>query len=227
MQSNAGFVYFCTFFERMKTAVVILNWNGRNLLESFLPSVTAHTGGDTAIYVADNASTDQSVDYVRNNYPDVRLILLDKNYGFAEGYNRALAQIDAEYYCLLNSDVEVTPNWTEPVTAYLDTHPDTAVCSPNWKRTVLSMLGRPEAFLTASGTLSAAEESSPHWRRTKGNMTGPATFSGPQAPACLSVPMCTTGWADWTPTSSHTWRRLISAGGYATRATKWPAVRNP
>ena len=130
MQSNGGFVYFCTFFERMKTAVVILNWNGRNLLESFLPSVTAHTGGNTAIYVADNASTDQSVDYVRNNYPDVRLILLDKNYGFAEGYNRALAQIDAEYYCLLNSDVEVTPNWTEPVTAYLDTHPDTAVCQP-------------------------------------------------------------------------------------------------
>jgi len=114
----------------MKTAVVILNWNGCNLLKAFLPTVTAHTGGDSAVYVADNASTDQSVDYVRNCFPDVKLIRLDRNYGFAEGYNRALAQIDAEYYCLLNSDVEVTEGWTKPVISYLDKHPDTAVCQP-------------------------------------------------------------------------------------------------
>ena len=131
MQSQREFCLLLHFLRiAMKTAVVILNWNGSSLLETFLPSVTAHTGGDTCICVADNASTDQSVQFVRENFPDVRLIQLDRNYGFAEGYNRALAQIDAEFYCLLNSDVEVSPGWLEPVVAYLESHPDTAVCQP-------------------------------------------------------------------------------------------------
>ncbi|MBO4282488.1 MAG: glycosyltransferase family 2 protein [Bacteroidales bacterium] len=114
----------------MKTAVVILNWNGRALLERFLPSVAAFTQGDCKVYVADNASTDTSVAFVRQQYPDMEVLELDKNYGFAEGYNRALAQIEAEYYCLLNSDVEVEAQWTEAVTAYMDAHPEVAVCQP-------------------------------------------------------------------------------------------------
>jgi GT2 family glycosyltransferase len=82
------------------------------------------------ICVADNASTDESVSYLQANFPNVRLILLDKNYGFAEGYNRALQQVEAEYVVLLNSDVEVTPHWLEPLVEYMDAHPEVAACQP-------------------------------------------------------------------------------------------------
>ncbi len=93
-------------------AVVILNWNGKALMDEFLPSVIAHTPADKAeIVVADNGSTDGSVDFLKEKFPEVRIISFDKNYGFAEGYNQALKHIDANYSVLLNSDVEVTPNW--------------------------------------------------------------------------------------------------------------------
>ena len=90
----------------MKTSVVILNWNGRQLLERFLPLVLQHTENQqTEVVVADNGSTDDSVDFLSTCFPQVRLILLDKNYGFADGYNKALQQVDAEYVVLLNSDI--------------------------------------------------------------------------------------------------------------------------
>ena len=114
----------------MKTAVVILNWNGKHMLERFLPSVTAYTTGDAEVVIADNGSTDDSIAFLNNHYPTLRIIPLDKNYGFAEGYNRALAQIEADYYVLLNDDVEVTPHWIEPVIAQMQQHPDTAICQP-------------------------------------------------------------------------------------------------
>lgn len=114
-----------------KIAIVILNWNGRAMLEQFLPSVTAFSQGEGVVVVmADNGSTDDSVSYVREHFPSVQILLLDKNYGFAEGYNRALGQLDAEYYLLLNSDVEVTEHWLEPMLAYMDAHPDVAACQP-------------------------------------------------------------------------------------------------
>ena len=93
----------------MTTAVVILNWNGKHMLERFLPSVTANIGPDAEVIIADNGSTDDSLDFLQQNYPQLRVITFDRNYGFAEGYNRALAQIDAQYFVLLNDDVEVTP----------------------------------------------------------------------------------------------------------------------
>ncbi|MBQ6069663.1 MAG: glycosyltransferase family 2 protein [Bacteroidales bacterium] len=114
----------------MKTAVVILNWNGKQMLERFLPSVTEYTTGDAEVVIADNGSTDDSIDFLRHHYPTLRIIQLDKNYGFAEGYNRALSQIDAEYYVLLNDDVEVTPQWIEPVIAQMQQHPLIAICQP-------------------------------------------------------------------------------------------------
>ena len=98
----------------MKVSVIILNWNGRALMEEFLPSVIAHTPSDMAdIIVADNGSTDSSVNMLKEKFPSVRLILLDKNYGFAEGYNLAINQIDSTYIVLLNSDVEVTAGWID------------------------------------------------------------------------------------------------------------------
>lgn len=115
----------------MKTSVVILNWNGAEMLRRFLPSVIAYSQGEgVEICVADSASSDNSCEVIEREFPEVRLIRLSENYGFAEGYNRALQQIDAEYVVLLNSDVEVTSGWLEPMTDYLDKHPQVAACQP-------------------------------------------------------------------------------------------------
>jgi len=116
----------------VKTAVVILNWNGKKLLEQFLPSVVLHSGA-AEIIVADNASTDDSVSFLKKNYPQVRIVINKENYGYAGGYNESLKQIDAEYYILLNSDAEVTPGWIEPVIARMDKEKEIAVCQPKIK----------------------------------------------------------------------------------------------
>lgn len=101
------------------------------MLERFLPSVCLHSqGDDVEIVVADNGSTDDSVAFLNENYPNIRKIILDKNYGFAEGYNRALAKLDAQYFLLLNSDVEVTENWLQPMISYMDQSPDVDACQP-------------------------------------------------------------------------------------------------
>ncbi|MBK5721636.1 glycosyltransferase family 2 protein [Dysgonomonas sp. Marseille-P4677] len=114
-----------------KVAVVILNWNGKVLLEEFLPSVIKYTSyPDVEIVVADNGSTDDSVEYLESAYPYINRILLPENYGFAEGYNKALKQIDAEYFVLLNSDVEVTDNWLLPMISYLDNNKDIVAAQP-------------------------------------------------------------------------------------------------
>jgi len=115
----------------MKTAVVILNWNGSEMMRKFLPSVIEYSAGEgREVVVADNASTDDSLDMLAKEFPNIRCITLDENYGFAEGYNLALSQVDADYYVLLNSDVEVTPHWLDPLEAYLDEHTDVVACQP-------------------------------------------------------------------------------------------------
>lgn len=114
-----------------KIAVVILNWNGCDMLRSFLPSVVRFSEADGAeIYVADNGSTDASVEMLRREFPSVHLIILKENHGFADGYNLALKQVDAEYVVLLNSDVEVTEHWLTPLAAFMDAHPEVAACQP-------------------------------------------------------------------------------------------------
>jgi GT2 family glycosyltransferase len=113
-----------------KVAVVILNWNGRHYLEQFLPSVVASSYPNLEICVGDNASTDDSVQFLKKHYPKIRLIQNDKNYGFAGGYNRVLAQVDAEYVVLLNSDVEVDKNWINPVIELLESNPQIAAAQP-------------------------------------------------------------------------------------------------
>lgn len=114
-----------------KTAVVILNWNGRALLEQFLPTVLRHSASEnTAVVVADNGSSDDSVQFLCAYFHEVKLILLDKNYGFAEGYNKAIREVDAEYLVLLNSDVETSENWLALLIEHLDKHPETAAVQP-------------------------------------------------------------------------------------------------
>ena len=114
-----------------KISVVILNWNGVGMLQKFLPGVIKYSQGEgVEVCVADNGSTDESVSWLRTYCPNVRLIVLDKNYGFADGYNKALEQVETEYVVLLNSDVEVASRWLEPMVAYLDAHPEVAACQP-------------------------------------------------------------------------------------------------
>ena len=115
----------------MKVAVVILNYNGKKFLQEFLPNVIANCDPAlTEVVVADNASTDDSVAFMREHFPDIRLIVNDSNGGFATGYNMALRQVEAEYYVLLNSDIEVAPHWIEPVVALMDADPQIAACQP-------------------------------------------------------------------------------------------------
>ncbi|MBN8696373.1 MAG: glycosyltransferase family 2 protein [Bacteroidetes bacterium] len=114
----------------MKVAVVILNWNGRGFLEKFLPSVISCNNSYSDIIVADNNSSDDSIAFLKKKYPQVRLIINDVNGGFAKGYNDALKHVDAEYYVLLNSDVEVTPGWIEGVIDLMDSDKTIAACQP-------------------------------------------------------------------------------------------------
>jgi GT2 family glycosyltransferase len=113
----------------MKTAVVILNWNGAKLLQQFLPSVIQFSGNAT-IYVADNASTDTSIDVLKNEFPTIKIIENAGNYGFAKGYNEALKCVEEPYYALVNSDIEVTENWLQPIETIFDNEPNTAIIQP-------------------------------------------------------------------------------------------------
>lgn len=112
-----------------RVAIVILNWNGEKWLEKFLPSVVEYSGG-TAVYVVDNHSKDGSIPFLKQNFPMVQVITNDQNYGFAEGYNRGLKQIKSEFYCLLNSDVEVTAGWIAPILQLFDNNPNIAAVQP-------------------------------------------------------------------------------------------------
>lgn len=145
-------------------AIVILNWNGRSMLERFMPSVIRYSLMDSdseagwqmpntprleltsEVIVADNGSSDDSVAFLQEHYPQVRLILLDKNYGFADGYNRALAQVEADYYVLLNSDVECTPHWLQPVISMMEREKQVAIAQPK-----MLMFDRKDTFEYAGG----------------------------------------------------------------------------
>lgn len=143
-----------------KIAVVILNWNGCDMLHSFLPSVVRFSEADGAVvYVADNGSTDASVDMLCREFLTVRLILLEENQGFADGYNMALQEVDAEYVVLLNSDVEVTEHWLQPLVDYMDAHPEAAALptedtAVGGRRRCLSMPVRRVVFLIVTAIRS-------------------------------------------------------------------------
>ncbi|MCL2313540.1 MAG: glycosyltransferase family 2 protein [Firmicutes bacterium] len=114
----------------VKLAIVILNWNGQKFLTQFLPALIKYTSAYSEIIVADNASTDNSIEFLKTEFPSIKIIQNKENGGFSKGYNDALQQIEAEYYCLLNSDVEVTDNWIEPIITLLDNQSCVAVVQP-------------------------------------------------------------------------------------------------
>jgi GT2 family glycosyltransferase len=117
-------------FRVAKLAIVILNWNGQHFLEQFLPALIRFSPEYAEIIIADNASSDNSVAFLKTHYPSLKIIQNNENGGFSKGYNDALQQIEADYYCLLNSDVEVTENWVNPIVNLLDNNPEVAVVQP-------------------------------------------------------------------------------------------------
>ncbi|WP_330441634.1 glycosyltransferase family 2 protein [Flavobacterium sp. C4GT6] len=135
-------------------AVVILNWNGKKLLEEFLPFVIKYSG-NAAIYVADNASTDESVSFVKLAFPQIKIIENTGNYGYAKGYNEALKQVNEEIYALVNSDIEVTENWLLPIAELFEKDPETAIIQPKildyYKRDTFEYAGAAGGFLDKYG----------------------------------------------------------------------------
>ena len=138
----------------MKCSVIILNWNGAEMLRTYLPSVVANTANADVI-VADNGSTDNSLEVLKTEFPTVKTILLDRNYGFAEGYNRAIDQVDSEYVVLLNSDVETPEGWLRPLLDYMDAHAEVAAVQPkirSWrKKDYFEHAGAAGGYLNALG----------------------------------------------------------------------------
>ncbi len=138
-----------------KVAVVILNWNGLRYLQTYLPSVLASTYPNLEIILGDNGSTDGSVEFVRTNFPLVKTVLNDQNYGFTGGYNRVLAQVQADYFILLNSDVEVVPNWIEPVIRLMESDKLIAAAAPkilSWlEKTKFDHAGAAGGFIDTFG----------------------------------------------------------------------------
>ena len=115
--------------QKIRTAVVVLNWNGKEWLEKFLPTLVKHSQ-EATVFVADNASTDDSVVFIKNCFPNVKIIINTTNGGYAKGYNDALKQIDAEYFVLINSDIEVTEGWLSPIIDLMDSDKKIAACQP-------------------------------------------------------------------------------------------------
>lgn len=137
-----------------RVAVVILNWNGEKMLREFLPDVVRHSTG-AEIVVADNASADGSLQMLEREFPTVRRIVLDRNHGFAQGYHLALEQVDAEFYLLLNNDVQVGADWLSPLLEYMDKNPHVAACQPkllcHWDRTRFEYAGASGGYIDAWG----------------------------------------------------------------------------
>ncbi len=137
-----------------KTAVVILNWNGAKLLQQFLPSIIKFSGNAT-IYVADNASTDTSIEVLKSEFPTVKIIENTGNFGFAKGYNEALRFVEEPYYALVNSDIEVTENWLQPIESIFDNEPKTAIIQPKLldfkKKTHFEYAGAAGGFIDKYG----------------------------------------------------------------------------
>ncbi|CAA0234493.1 glycosyltransferase family 2 protein [Tenacibaculum maritimum] len=139
----------------MKTAIVILNWNGKELLEQFLPSVIKYSAQLADIYVADNASSDNSIAYIQRHFPSIKIIQNTVNGGYAKGYNDALQHVDASIYCLLNSDIEVTENWLPPVINVFQQEKNTAIIQPKLldfkQKTMFEYAGAAGGFIDAFG----------------------------------------------------------------------------
>jgi len=199
-----------------KVAVVILNYNGKKFLSKFLPLVIERTGNDAEVWVADNNSLDGSTDVLKEDFPNVKLIENPYNGGFAAGYNMALKQIKADYYVLLNSDIEVTENWINPVIELMDSDPTIAACQPKildyHNQTQFEYAGAAGGLLINMVIHSAEEECFNCLKRTLGNTTILLKCFGPQVHVCLLGPIFIMSTVVWTVIFLPIWKKLISVG---------------
>ena len=138
----------------IQLTIAILNWNGLDMMRRFLPSVVENSP-EANVVVIDNGSTDDSLSWLEREMPEVGIVRLDRNYGFAEGYHRGLREIDAPYYLLLNSDVEVRAGWLQPMLSYMEAHPEVAACQPKllcqWAPDMFEYAGASGGFVDALG----------------------------------------------------------------------------
>lgn len=176
-----------------KLGVIILNWNGIELLKEFLPTASKHTTSDEAdLIVADNGSTDGSVDWIRENHPEVKVLELGENYGFAEGYNRAVAALDYPYVVLLNSDVEVTPDWWRPLLDLLEKNPGIGAVQPkilSYKdRGAFEYAGAAGGYIDALGYPWCRGRLFDRLERDEGQYDGAPVEVAWASGACLAMP---------------------------------------
>lgn len=175
-----------------KLGVIILNWNGLELLRRFLPSASRHTVCDTAdLIVADNGSTDDSVAWIRKNHPEVKLIELPENYGFAEGYNRAIAAADYPFITLLNSDVEVTEGWWRPVLSFMESDPSVGAVQPkilSWRdKSSFEYAGAAGGYLDRLGYPFCRGRLFDSVEKDEGQYDGPPVDVAWASGACMTV----------------------------------------
>lgn len=176
-----------------KLGVIILNWNGLDLLKQFIPTASKYTISDEAdLIVADNGSTDSSVAWLKENHPEVKIIELDKNYGFAEGYNRAIAATDYPFVTLLNSDVEVSPNWWQPILQFLENNPEVGAVQPKIKsfrqKSYFEYAGAAGGYLDHLGYPFCRGRLFDIVEEDSGQYDGPAIDVAWASGACLTMP---------------------------------------
>jgi len=174
-----------------RVSIVILNWNGKKYLQQFLPHLNQHTDlPGVEIVIADNASTDGSIAFLENEYPEIRLIRFDRNYGFSGGYNLALKQLDSTYFLLLNSDVEVTPGWLHPLLDLMEKNKQAAVCTPKIKdyhrRTYFEYAGAAGGYIDRYGFTFCRGRIFDHLEEDRGQYDNPAEIFWASG-ACLLV----------------------------------------
>ena len=175
-----------------KLGVIILNWNGLELLKKFLPVASRHTVCDEVdLIVADNGSTDSSVAWIREHHPEVKVIELDRNYGFAQGYNLAIEKVDYPYVTLLNSDVEVTEGWWQPIMGFMQSHPDAGAVQPKIlslrDRTMFEHAGAAGGYLDNLGYPYCRGRLFDKVEKDEGQYDGPPESVAWASGACLTV----------------------------------------
>lgn len=231
MKTNENFQLSTFNFQLNKRlAVVILNWNGRALMEEYLPSVVAYTPDEWAdVIVADNGSTDDSIEMLKAKFPTVGIIRLDKNYGFAEGYNQALKHIGHEYTVLLNSDVEVTPGWLDAPVAAMDTDKTIAGVQPKIRalrnKEYFEYAGAAGGYMDRYGYPYCRGRVLHVVEKDADNMTRLPTYFGPQEPVYSSKQRSTRRSEVSMPVSLPTKKKSICAGDYVHVATGWSVRR--
>ncbi|MDE6006771.1 MAG: glycosyltransferase family 2 protein [Muribaculaceae bacterium] len=176
-----------------RLGVIILNWNGLSLLQKFIPAAADFTiSPDADLIVADNGSDDGSIEWLRSNFPEVKVIELGKNYGFAEGYNRAIARLDYPYVTLLNSDVEVTPDWWKPILEFLEKNPDVGAVQPkilSYKnKKMFEYAGAAGGYLDALGYPFCRGRLFDVVEEDRGQYDGPAVDVAWASGACITMP---------------------------------------